>query len=287
MITFRHVPCGEVTLHVAEAKSEHDDAPLVVLLHGFPEHWYSWRHQLEAFAAAGLWAVAPDMRGYGGSDKPAGVHAYEVERITADVAGLVRALGRSRATIVGHDWGGIIAWAFAMDHPALVERVAILNVPHPQRMVRGFLRPRQLMKSWYVFFFQIPRLPERAIARDDFAFMRRELAEAGFGADEIEHYVEAWRIPGALQASLAYYRAAIRRVLTGRLPELRRIDVPVLVIWGDRDKYLERSLAAPPPSLVPNAKVVHLPAASHWVQRDAPDRVSALLVGFVRGTLEA
>jgi epoxide hydrolase 4 len=283
-IEHRRIACGEVTLHIAEAKAS-DDAPLVVLLHGYPELWYSWRHQLEALAADGIWAVAPDLRGYNESDRPDRVGAYDIEHLAADVAGLVRALGRQHATIVGHDWGGMVAWAVASLHPEIVERLAVLNIPHPRRMLQGFLRLGQLRKSWYIFFFQIPRLPERAIARGDFAYMRRELRQAGFDPQEIEQYVAALRIPGALRAALAYYRAAMRRVVTGRIPEMRRIDVPVLVIWGDRDKYLGTELAEPPRDLVPDVTVVHLPDATHWVQHDAADRVSELLVDFVRSTL--
>jgi pimeloyl-ACP methyl ester carboxylesterase len=280
------VGVGEVTLHVAEARPAGGtkDAPLVVLLHGFPEHWWSWRHQMRALAAAGFWAVAPDMRGYNESDKPAGVHAYEVERLADDVAGLVRALGREDAIVVGHDWGAVVAWNFAQIHPAMTKRLAILNVPHPLAMNRGLRRLEQLKKSWYIFFFQLPGgIPERAIAKDDFAYIRRMFRADRFPPEEVEAYVDALRVPGALTAALSYYRAVVRRVAKGTARRTTPIECPVLVIWGDRDRYLGRELAEPPARFVPNARVVHLPEANHWVQNVAATEVNELLLAFARG----
>jgi len=276
--THRRVDVGDVYLHIAEAGPA--DGPLVVLLHGFPEFWWSWRHQLDAFAAAGFRAVAPDLRGYHLSDKPAGVRAYEVEALAGDVAGLIRALGRTEATIVGHDWGAVVAWTFAMLHGAMTTRLAILNVPHPLTMLRGMRTGRQLRKSWYIFFFQLPRLPEWVITRHDFAFIRRAFAGDGVPDADIARYVDALRQPGAVQSAVHYYRATIRRGFAGRMAAITPITVPVLVIWGDRDRYLGRELADPPADLVPQARVVHLPDASHWVQTAAPAQVNALLLDF-------
>ena len=292
----RRIDVGNVTLHVAEARPRTENGavaspsdevvssvPLVVFMHGFPELWWSWRHQLRAFADAGYWAVAPDMRGYNESDKPEGVRSYELEELAGDIAGLVKALGREKAIIVGHDWGAMVAWAVAQEHPSIVERLAILNVPHPQQMLRGLRRPKQLKKSWYMFFFQLPGgIPERALAKNDYAFLRRTFEVDGFGAEEIEPYVEAMRKPGALTAAMNYYRAAIRRTFTLRLPVAKRIDCPVLVIWGDQDRHLGKEMATPPPRLVPHARVEHIPDASHWVQNAAPERVNDLLLEFAR-----
>jgi epoxide hydrolase 4 len=280
----RFLETGEVKLHVAEARPEnYEAAPLVVLLHGFPEHWWSWRHQMKALAAAGYWAVAPDMRGYNESEKPIGVRAYEVERLAADVAGLIRALGRDDAIVAGHDWGAVVAWHFAMEHGSMLRRLAILNVPHPLAMMRGLLRPKQLRKSWYIFFFQLPGgLAERGFEKDDFAHLRRTFQADGLTGEEIERYIDALRVPGVATAAMSYYRAAVRRVLRGRLAKIRRIDHPVLVIWGEPDRLLGTEMAAPPPKLVPNARVVVVPNASHWVQSAAPDRVNELLLEFVR-----
>ena len=281
------VDVGQVRLHVAEARPEGmeagvpDSTPLVVFLHGFPELWWSWRHQLDAMAKAGIWAVAPDMRGYNESDKPRGTSAYEVENLAGDVAGLIRALGRTKAIVVGHDWGAMVAWAFANEYPEMLERLAILNVPHPLAMMRGLRRPAQLKKSWYIFFFQLPVVPERLMARDDFAIIRKMFRADGFPDDDIDRYVEALRVPGVVPAALAYYRASMRRVLTGRVPKMRTIDQDVLVIWGDQDLALGRELAEPPKRFVPHARVVHIPDATHWVQNAAPERVNELLLDFV------
>jgi pimeloyl-ACP methyl ester carboxylesterase len=290
------VNVGAVTLHVAEARPRSHDGvvadgseevppgvPLVVFLHGFPEHWWSWRHQLRAFADAGLWAVAPDMRGFNESDKPEGVGSYDVQLLADDVAGLIRALGRDTAIVVGHDWGAIVAWMFAQRYARMVSRLAILNVPHPSRMIRGFLRLRQLRKSWYVFFFQLPAgIPERAIAKDNWARLRKTFAEDGLAAEDIEAHVNALRRPGAITAGMSYYRSALRRLFTGRTPKPERIDCPVLVIWGDGDRHLGKEMAEPPARFVPNARVEHIPEASHWVQNAAPEKVSALLLAFAR-----
>jgi epoxide hydrolase 4 len=222
------------------------------------------------------------MRGYNESDKPDGVPAYEVEQLAGDINGLVRALGREKAIIVGHDWGAMVAWFVAQLHPSIVTRLAILNVPHPVAMMRGLRRPKQLKKSWYMFFFQLPRIPERTLMKNDYAMLRKTFEVDGFGSDEIEPYVEAMRTPGAATAAMNYYRASLRRVVTGRTPRSSRIDCPVLVIWGDRDRHLGKEMATPPAKLVPNARVEHIPGASHWVQNAAPDRVNELLLQFVR-----
>lgn len=286
----RRVDVGEVTLHVAEARPTNvgtgevpKDVPLVVFLHGFPEFWWSWRDQLKALSEAGYWAVAPDMRGYNESDKPDGVASYDLENLAGDVAGLVRALGREKAIVVGHDWGAVVAWGFAMLHPELLERLAILNVPHPLVMLKNLRSsPKQILKSWYVFFFQLPRLPEKFVSRKDYAFARQTFRIDGFDKETIEHYIDALRVPKALTSAINYYRASIRRAAKGRLPVIREISQKVLVIWGDKDRYLKSEMAEPPAKLVPNARVVHLPNATHWVQNDATEEVNRLLLEFVR-----
>jgi pimeloyl-ACP methyl ester carboxylesterase len=278
----RRLDVGEVTLHVVESRPAGDlaRAPLVVLLHGFPEFWWSWRHQLEALAAAGYWVVAPDLRGYNESDKPDGVDAYRLESLASDIDGLVRALGRDAAFVVGHDWGGVVAWQFAQQHPERVEKLAILNVPHPLAMMRGLRRPAQLAKSWYMFFFQAPLVPEKVAAAADYLFLRNVFRLDGTPEADIDRYIGAIRAPGALTAAMNYYRSLLRRGALGTAPKVVRIDRPVLVIWGDKDHFLGKELATPPPRFVPNARVVHLPDASHWVQNAAPARVNALLVDF-------
>ncbi len=268
-----------VRLHYAEAGS----GPLVVLLHGFPEFWYSWRHQITALAQAGYHVVAPDMRGYNLSSKPAGWREYDAESLAGDIAGLIRHFGVENAYVAGHDWGAAVAYYTAMEHPDVVKRLAILNVPHPARMLASFRTWRQLRKSWYMFFFQLPVIPERLLAANDFAAAKRALraeSPGAFSDADIERYVEAWSQPGALTAMINYYRAALRRSPRSALARLRPIDVPVLVIWGERDSVLGSELAEPDAKWVSDVRVERIPQATHWVQHDAPERVNELLTGF-------
>ncbi|MFT3765385.1 MAG: alpha/beta fold hydrolase [Minicystis sp.] len=280
-IKHHHVDVGGVRLHVAEAGS----GPLVVLLHGFPEFWYTWRHVLPALARAGFRVAAPDLRGYNLSDKPEGVSAYGIRALAADVDGLIRALGAERASVVGHDWGAGAAWAFAMAYPERLDRLAILNGPHPQKMLEGLRRPAQLLKSWYMFFFLLPALPEVALREGDYAILQRSFREEPIRAGayteaDLARYREAWSQRGALTAMVNYYRAM--PLPSARVP-MRRIDAPVLVLWGDGDPHLGRDLAEPPPDLVPHARVEHIADASHWVHHDQPERVIDELTRFLRG----
>ncbi len=272
---------GGIRLHYVEA----GEGPLVVLLHGFPEFWYSWRNQILPLARAGYHVVAPDMRGYDLSDKPVGWRRYDGDSLAHDIAGLIRHFGDERAYLVGHDWGAAVAYVTAMRHPELLHKLAILNVPHPERMLAGFRTLRQLRKSWYMFFFQIPGLPEKLIARDDFSFAKRSLradSPGAFSDEDLERYVEAWSQPGALTGMINYYRAALRRSPRAATAQLVPIQTETMVIWGMRDRHLGSELAEPLPKWVPNVRVERLPDATHWVQHDAPERVNELLVEFFR-----
>lgn len=277
---------GEVRLHYVEA----GDGPLVVLLHGFPEFWYSWRAQIGALATAGFRVVAPDMRGYNLSSKPRGVRAYAVERLAADVRDLIRERGAERACVAGHDWGAVVAWGTAMFHPEVVERLVILNVPHPRRMLHGLRTPRQLLKSWYIFFFQLPWLPERLARAGRWRSFRfgfeRDARPGAFSSTDIERYVEAWSQPGALTATINYYRAVFRQTPRQAEGRIETVTAPTRVIWGERDRYLGSELAEPDRGDVPNLEqVIRLPDASHWLQHDEPERVAELLIEFFRPAL--
>jgi epoxide hydrolase 4 len=270
---------GGVRLHYVEA----GEGPLVVLLHGFPEFWYSWRHQIPALAAAGFHVVVPDMRGYNLSDKPVGGRAYDTDLLANDVAGLVRHFGE-QAHVVGHDWGAVVAYVTAMRHPTMVRKLAILNVPHPARMLEGFRTLKQLRKSWYMFFFQLPKLPEYLLARDGFSFLKRSLRSGGSGSfsdEDLERYVEAWERPGALTAMINYYRSALRTSPRAAESRLSPIEASTLVIWGERDPFIGAELAEPSARWVANVRVERLPEAAHFVQRDAPERVNELLCSFL------
>jgi len=281
-LAHRYTDLGDVRLHYVEA----GEGPLVLLLHGFPQFWYEWRHQIPALVEAGFRVIAPDMRGYNLSDKPPGVRAYRVELLARDVERLMLACGERTATVVGHDWGAIVAWFAAMRYPRCVGRLVILNVPHPARFIDGLLSPQQLLRSSYVFFFQIPRLPEEVIRAGDFALLRSVLRSdpvrpGTFTAEDINRYVEAIARPGALTATLNYYRALLRNARETQAL-LERIEAPVLVIWGQKDRALSRWLADPPLLWVPNLlSVERLPEASHWVAEDRPQDVNTLLLDFL------
>jgi epoxide hydrolase 4 len=287
-LTHHHADLGDVRLHYVEA----GEGPLVLLLHGFPQFWYQWRHQIPALVEAGFRVIAPDMRGYNLSDKPSGVRAYRVELLARDVERLILACGERTASLVGHDWGAMVAWIAAMRHPERVERLVILNVPHPARFLDGLLSPVQLLRSSYMFFFQIPRLPEAVICAGNFAllrsvFRRDPVRRGAFTVEEIERYVEAMAQPGALTATLNYYRSLLRSPREmGTL--LEKIEAPVLVIWGERDRSLSRGLADPPRLWVPNLlRVERLREASHWVAEDRPLEVNSLLLDFLGNPLAA
>jgi epoxide hydrolase 4 len=273
---------SEARLHYVEAGPASGAA--VVLLHGFPDFWYSWRHQIPALAAAGFRVIAPDMRGYNLSSKPTEVSAYEPRRLAGDIRELIRERGASKACVSGHDWGAAVAWVLGMAHPEAVQRLAILNVPHPRRMLDALRRPsRQIAKSWYMFFFQLPWLPEQAVQADDWKAFRygfeHDARPGAFTPADIDRYREAWSRPGAATATINYYRASMRRPAAARRGALGPVSAPTLVIWGERDRYLDAELAEPSREDVPGlTRVVRLPEASHWVQHDEPDRVSELLI---------
>jgi pimeloyl-ACP methyl ester carboxylesterase len=271
---------GDQRLHYVEA----GDGPLIVLLHGFPEFWYGWRQQIMPLAAAGFRVVAPDMRGYNLSSKPDGVRAYDTDQLTADIRGLIHERGAESALLVGHDWGGSVAWATAMQYPEVVDRLAILNAAHPRKLSQGLHHPGQLRKSWYFFFFDLPELPESVVHADHWRFYRHFLRDARQGAftpQDIERYIEAWSQPGAASGMINYYRSSVRQSPKRAEAELRPIQAPTLVIWGERDRYLGPELAEPDHDDVPNLnRVERLADASHWVHHDEPERVTQLLTGF-------
>jgi pimeloyl-ACP methyl ester carboxylesterase len=278
-----------VVLHYVEAGEPGD--PLVVLLHGFPEFWYAWRHQIEALAAE-FHVVAPDLRGYNRSEKPPGVESYRVDRLVGDLADLIDHFGTERANLVGHDWGGVIAWEFGHRYPERVERLVVLNAPHPEALERELRSPAQLARSWYALAFQLPRVPEFLLGSIDGwlgAMLRNGPTNPeAFDKDDIERYEQAIARPGALTAALNYYRAFGRSQLRrwfGRSGEHegrnRMIDAPTLVIWGEQDRALGIGLTQGLDRWAPDIHVERLPEASHWVQNDAPERVNELLAEFL------
>jgi pimeloyl-ACP methyl ester carboxylesterase len=258
------------------------DGRLTVLLHGFPECAYGWRRQIAPLAAAGLRVVAPDQRGYGTSDKPRGAAAYRLDALADDVLGIADVLGRQRFSLVGHDWGGVIAWHLAGRNPDRVERVAIFNAPHPATLRHVFrTHPSQLVRSWYFAFFQLPWLPEQALSAFNFKWLQSSLTRtarpATFAPADFTQYRRAWSQPGALTASLNWYRA----LACGAPPRSGRIRVPVGLVWGDRDPFLDRCFAEAGMAVCDYGKVFHLPEATHWLQHEEPEHINRLLLEFL------
>ena len=270
---------GDQRLHYVEA----GEGPLVVLLHGFPEFWYGWRLQIKPLADAGFRVVAPDTRGYNLSSKPDGVAAYDVGLLADDIKGLIHERGAQSAMLAGHDWGGSIAWTVAMNHPEVVDRLAILNAAHSRKLSQGLHHPGQLRRSWYFFFFAVPDLPETVVRANNWHFFRHFLHDANppYTTEEMDRYIEAWSQQGAATGMINYYRSSVRANQKQAAAALRPIKAPTLVIWGQRDGYLEPELAEPESDDVPNLdRVERLADASHWVHHDEAERVNQLLTGF-------
>jgi pimeloyl-ACP methyl ester carboxylesterase len=272
-----------VELHVVAAGDPAD--PLVVLLHGFPEFWYGWRGQIGPLVDAGYRVLVPDQRGYGRSERPDGVRPYRRRELVRDVVGLVGTEGRESAHVVGHDWGAVVAWDLACRRPELVDRLAVVNVPHPvafRRTLRS--NPEQFRRSWYVLLFQLPWLPERLAARDDFALWARMLREDArpdaFTTADLERYRATWRRAGAPTAMLNWYRALIRYPDD---PPRERVAVPTLLLWGEADRALVPELARRSLDYCETGRLERFPAATHWVHHEQPDRVAELLVEHLGG----
>jgi epoxide hydrolase 4 len=288
-----------VRLHYVEQGT----GPLLLMLHGFPDFWYSWRFQMPALAAAGYRVVAPDLRGYNLSSKPAGVRAYSVRRVAADVASLIGRLGERRAIVAGHDWGGVVAWQLAARRPDVVDRLIVLNAPHPAAMRRELLTGTQPLRSWYVGFFQIPWLPERLLRARNRALLVHTLGSevqrpGAFTDADAAAYRAAFASRATMTAAVNYYRALFRgsavepatdsnrrRAHGGprsRSAYIRgRIVAPVLLLWGERDPHLGVGLTRRLERWVPHLAVERYGDAGHWVHWDAADAVNARILEFL------
>lgn len=277
----RTIATNGIRLHAVEAGPE--DGPLLIFLHGFPELWYGWRNQIAPFAEQRFRVLAPDQRGYNTSDKPKGVRAYGWDSLARDVVGLIDEAGREKAHVVGHDWGGLVAWWLGMKHPERIERLAILNCPHPGVIWRHLWKnPRQQKKSWYMFFFQLPWLPERALRKDGYEnlvnVLRRTSRPGTFTDEDLRVYRDAWAQPGALTGMLNWYRAGLRA--RSSTPPSPRVTVPTLLIWGTKDRALGEELAQPSIDLCDHGRLARIEEATHWLQHEEPGRVNALIGDF-------
>jgi pimeloyl-ACP methyl ester carboxylesterase len=273
---------GDVGLHAVAAGPE--AGPVVVLLHGFPEFWYSWHRQIEPLSAAGFRVIVPDQRGYNLSSKPVGVSSYAVPELVSDVIAIADQLGQRKIFLAGHDWGAAVAWRTALLHPQRVAKLVVLNVPHPSVM-RKFLstRPRQFRRSWYVFFFQLPWLPEALFSAFNFRAGSRSLLRSSrpgtFTAEDLAQYRSAWSQPGALTAMINWYRALFRTRIKFQNKTVR---VPTRILWGERDDFLLTEMAYESLRYCAKAELFTFANATHWLQHEEPARVSEVLIDFFR-----
>ena len=279
------VETNGISLHTRQAGPE--DGPLVVLLHGFPEFWDSWHRQIEPLADAGYRVIVPDQRGYNRSDKPDGVASYHIEELVADVVGLIDAAGRETAAVAGHDWGAAVAWWLTLSHPDRIDSLTAVNVPHPTVMEETLRHSlSQLRKSWYMFAFQVPMLPETIATANNCRALSRGLTNSSrpgtFSATDLQRYREAWTQPGALTAMINWYRAM------GRYrprPPREQVSVPTLVMWGQQDEFLEPAMAEESLTYCDDGRVVTYPSATHWVLHERPEETAEELLAHLDATV--
>ena len=281
-IGFDYADVGDVKLHYAIAGS---GERLVLLLHGFPEFWYSWRHQLVALSDE-YTVVAPDMRGYNLSDKPPNKSDYTIDKLVGDIAGLIQHFGREKAAVIGHDWGASIAWALAMKKPEVLWKLGALQVP-PIPIWKRNQTAKQFRASWYMFFFQIPAIPEHLFAKDNYAAFGKSLITSTarpdvFSDEDIAEYKKAWSQPGATTAMLNYYRANILKRMFGKSEMPAKIDVATLFIYGEKDKaVLPETVAGVGDMIAGPYTERRIPNSGHWVQQEARDEVTEIIREFL------
>ncbi|KAB7741252.1 alpha/beta fold hydrolase [Parvibaculum sedimenti] len=281
-IRFGRARVNDVDIHYAEAGPR--DAPPVMLLHGFPEFWAGWRAQILALVAAGFRVIAPDQRGYNLSGKPKGVAAYDLDKLAADVVALADHFGISRLKLIGHDWGASVAWWLATTRPDRLERIVVINAPHPALWLKAMREDKQQRrKSWYVQMFRLPWLPEAIMKARNFRGLADGLVRSSrpgtFHESDVAEYRKAWSQPGALTATVNWYRALLKK----RMPEaLPWIKTPLLLIWGVEDRFGERSGGEASLALCENGRSLFVESATHWVHHEKPALVNASLIEFLR-----
>ena len=283
-LEFRVFHLNGVALHVVLAGSV-SGKPLV-FLHGFPEFWFGWRHQIDHFVSAGYRVIIPDQRGYNLSEKPAGIASYSIDLLAKDVVTVLDAVTDSKAFVVGHDWGAGVTWYLAARYSERVSRTAMLSVPHPRTFIKNLItNPIQLRRSWYVLFFQLPWLPERILRRQDWSLLVRALETTSprgvFSHADLEQYKEAWNRKGALKAMLNWYRAALMSPSKFAIdPEVSRVKVPALLIWRKNDQFAGEAMARESLQYCDDGHLEVFQTATHWIQHEEPAKVNTLLSQF-------
>ena len=258
-----------------------------LLLHGFPESKFSWRYQMPLLADLGYTVWAPNMRGYGKSSKPGAIADYHIDHLVADAAALIDAARGRETLLMAHDWGAVVAWNFAIRKVRPLERLVIMNVPHPACMVRELRTWAQRKKSWYIFFFQIPWLPERILAARGAqaigrAFSDMAVDKTRFPPAVTDEYRRNALEPGALKAMINYYRAGVRAGEKAMNPAPGTVDTPTLMIWGEEDTALSKATTIGTDQYVKNLTLRYLPGVSHWVQQEAPETVNAMIEAWLK-----
>jgi epoxide hydrolase 4 len=261
------------------------EGKLMLMLHGFPEFWYSWRHLIPEFAK-NYRVVALDLRGYNESDKPQEVEAYSILELLKDIKGVIKGLGYRDCILVGHDWGGAIAWNFAYIYPQLVERLIVLNIPHPAKFSQGLRTPQQLLRSSYIFFFQLPFIPELFLQANDYRaissfFVEMAIDKTAFTKDDLEAYKDAAAKRGALTAMMNYYRQWLSSFFSASQKSWRQLEIPTLMIWGEKDSALGKELTYGTQDYVKYLTLKYIPNCSHWVQQEKPELVTQYIQEFL------
>ena len=283
-LEFRVFHINGIALHVVLAGPA-SGKPLI-LLHGFPEFWFAWRRQIDHFVSAGYRVIVPDQRGYNLSDKPAGIANYSIDLLARDVVGILDTVAASKAFVVGHDWGAAVTWYLAARYSDRVHRTAMLSVPHPRVFMKNLImNPAQLRRSWYIFFFQLPWLPEFILRRRDWALLVRLLRNTSppgiFSDSDLERYKESWARKEAVTAMLNWYRAAVLRPSKLALdPKASRVKVPALLIWGKHDQFVGEAMVRESLRYCDDGHLEMLETATHWVQHEQPAQVNTLLSQF-------
>lgn len=277
------VKVGEINLHVISAGAK--DGEPIIFLHGFPDFWYGWRKQIPYFVARGYRVIVPDQRGYNVSDKPEAVRDYQADLLAEDIAHLIDVLDYERVHLVGHDWGGAVAWRFAEVYPDKLKRLIILNVPHPIVMKQALQSGNisQWLRSWYMGFFQLPFLPETLVGWDDYQGFSQQIQQdalpQSFTDEDLGHYRRAWSQPHALRSMIHWYRAL---TVPSRKHRTRgSITTPTLLLWGEKDTHLGKELAHPSIERCIDGELVFFPNATHWIQLDAADSVNEEIAAFI------
>ncbi len=273
-ITFEHITTNGIRLHTALAGPE--DGKPVILLHGFPDAWFGWEAQIRPLADSGFRVIVPDQRGYNLSDKPQGVASYKMDHLVEDILGLADEMGYDNFHLAGHDFGAMVSWNLTMRKPDRIKQLVIVNVPHP-KVMGSCLRshPKQMLKSWYAFFFQIPKLPEWAVRLNNWRFLISAMP-VDFTEEERNRYRQAWGQPGAMTGMINWYRASLRGM--GKSVGSNKIQVPTLILWGKQDPHISYEMAALSVDMCEEGRLVTFEKSTHWVLYDEPSATSKYIV---------